>query len=172
MHGTTYTFPDRFHWQMEITLFWKVLLAPAQKNSWPESACSLLLLFAPLLPLPCPYIHPQRNWVEPWNSVLPSFWSLGWEGCFHAQEAGAYVAWHGGPCRRLLPPVAKLWEFLCGCHTHFNLDFMFHASLNMAKGKYPYPHLWECLPLSIREAMVLHNFPSQQLCLCPPHRLE
>lgn len=46
-----------------------------------------------------------------------------------------------GPSHCLLCPFAKSHVFLCSCHAHFNLDFMFCASLNVAEGKCPYPYI-------------------------------
>lgn len=67
-------------------------------------------------------------------------------------------------------PFAESHVFLCGCQAHFNLDFMFHASLMWLRVNALTPIFWECLPLSVSVAVVHHPSLSYQLWLCPPHR--
>lgn len=153
---------------MEI-IFWEVPLVPAPKNNWPN------VPLPPLLPCPStpPAWHPDTQRERTGRTLAHYFTEVPdlWTEIDFSTLRKLVSVWCGTVVRvtTYFFPFAESHVFPCDCYVHFNWDFMFHTSLNVTRVNALTPIFWECLPLSVRRAMVLHPFPSHHLWLCPTH---
>lgn len=133
-----------------------------------ECAYSLLFHLAPPLPLTCAWMQGER--AEPWHMILQRFLMSGLK--WMPPHSGS---WHLWGCKAVflvtvcISPFAKSHVFLCGCQALFNLEFMFHAILNVVQGKCPYSCILG-MPVPFCKGAVVHPSLSHQSQLCPPPR--
>ena len=110
------------------------------------------------------------EWTEPWHLILQRFLTSGLK--WMPLHSGS---WHLWGCSTVFQVTvyfslfAKSHVFLCGCRARFNLEFMFHASLNVVQGTCQYSCILE-IPVPFCEGAVVHPSLSRQLWLYPPPR--